>query len=111
MDRRDFLSGAASASLVVGLAVLRPGMPTSVLSGQSNVVTPRFRGSSDGRIYELSKDGATWQQRANFGKHCAILEVSERGSQAYARMAVQGHAFTIQSPDGRKWYSLDGGVV
>ncbi len=107
MERRDFLRGAAGASLAAGLATLLPGKKTSALSTQANVVPPRFRGSSDGRIYELSKDGRTWQPRANFGKHCAIPEVFELGGKVYARVEVQGHPFVVQSPDGRKWYTTD----
>lgn len=108
MDRRNFLTGAASASLAIGLTTLLPGMQTSARGAQSDVITARFRGSSDGRIYESTDKGETWQPRANFGKHCAISEVVERNGKVYARVIVQDHAFVLQSPDGRKWYSLDG---
>jgi hypothetical protein len=114
MNRRDFLRGAAGAALAFGLAALQPGKRASSQSPQAgapgtqaSAVTPRFRGSSDGRIYELSQDGVTWQPRANFGKHCAITEVVERGGKVVARIEVQGHPFIVQSPDGRRWHALD----
>ena len=108
MDRRDFLRGAVGASLAVGLVALQPSVQRRAASAQANGVPPRFMGSSDGRIYELSEDGRTWQPRANFGKHCAITEVFERGGKVYATVEVQAHAFAVQSLDGRgKWYTLD----
>jgi hypothetical protein len=110
MDRRGFFKGAVSASLAVGLAVLLPKVQTSAASPQASVTSSRFRGSSDGRIYELSADGMTWQPRANFGAHCAIPEVYERGGKVYAKLVVQGHAFTIGSLDGRRWRATAGGV-
>jgi len=106
MDRRDFLRGAIGASLAFGLVALAPAVQTGTASAQANDTLPRFRGSSDGRIFELSGDDATWLPRANFGEHCAIPEVSERDGRVYARVVVQGHAFIVQSPDGRKWYTL-----
>ena len=106
MDRRDFLRGAAGASLAIGLATLLPGMQASARGAQPAVVTARFRGSSDGRIYESTDKGATWQPRANFGVHCAITEVHERDGKVFAKVVVQGHAFTLQSADGRRWHVL-----
>ena len=94
--------------MAVGLVALLPSAQRSTASAQTNGVPRRFLGLSDGRIYELSEDGATWQPRANFGKHCAITDVFERGGKVVATVEVQGHAFTIQSLDGRsKWYTLD----
>jgi anaerobic selenocysteine-containing dehydrogenase len=106
MDRRDFLKGAAGASLAMGLAALLPGRQASARGMQPAGVAARFRGSSDGRIYESADNGATWQLRADFGVQCAITEVFERGGQVYARIKVQGHPFVVQSWDGRKWYAM-----
>jgi len=106
MDRRDFLRGTAGAALAAGAGILLPGARARAL-GAETITSPRFRGSSDGRIYELGDDGETWQPRANFGAHCAIPDVFERGGKVYARVIVQGHVFTVRSPDGRKWYPLD----
>jgi hypothetical protein len=110
MDRREFFKGAVSASLAVGLAALLPKVQTSAASPQANATSSRFRGSSDGRIYELSADGMIWQLRANFGAHCAIPEVHERGGKVYARLVVRGHGFTIESLDGRRWRTAAGGA-
>lgn len=110
MHRRDFLRGTAGAALAVGVGMLLPGARASALSAEATI-SPRFRGSSDGRIYELGDDGETWQPRANFGKHCAIPEVYERGGKVYARVAVEGHTFIIQSSDGRKWHAGVGGPL
>lgn len=103
MDRRDFFKGAVSATVALGMAALLPKAQTSAQRLPASVASFRFRGSSDGRIYELSGDGVIWQPRANFGAHCAIPEVYERGGKVFARVVVQGHAFTLQSADGRRW--------
>ena len=109
MDRREFFKGAVSASLALGMAALLPKAQTSAGSSPASIASSRFRGSADGRIYELSSDGAIWQPRANFGAHCAIPEVYERDGKVFAKVVVQGHAFTLQSADGRRWRVLAGG--
>jgi hypothetical protein len=107
MKRRDFLKGMTGVLLAVGWVARLSGAPASASGQPANGVAARFRGSSDGRIYELSRDGVTWQPRANFGKQCAITEVSERDGKVVARIAVQGHPFVVQSADGRVWHTLD----
>lgn len=107
MNRRNFLRGTVSASLVAGLAVVLPTVQAGSAGAGTNAVSARFRGSADGWIYELGADGVTWQPRANFGPHCAISDVVERAGKVYARVTVQGHAFTLASPDGRRWHTLD----
>lgn len=103
MDRRDFIK-AGSAWLAFGLATLLPNLQVSA-GGRTDTAHPRFRGSPDGRIYELDADGV-WRSRANLGQHCAIPEVIERDGRIHARVVVQGHPFILQSTDGRQWRSV-----
>jgi hypothetical protein len=115
MSRRSFMrvSGATIGSLAIG-ALPRALPPTAI----DQVQPPEFklvqinfgktilRGTRDGRILESSDGGKTWQQVANFGKHCAVVALAEQRGQCLAQVEVQSFRFALTSTDARTWYTV-----
>lgn len=111
MNRRDFLKETAGLSLA-GLATLVwPVLQLSALAGQASIAVQAqvkgrlLRGTRDGLILESVDGGKTWQQVANFGKHCAILSINEQRGQVYAQVGVTAYQFALKSQDARTWYT------
>ena len=110
MQRRDFLKG--TGLLLLGLTPLMlPQFQTLVanalLGPEAELGSQRFRGARHGQILESLDGGKSWQPRVNFGEHCSVLQLFERGGQLYARLGVQGFGFYLSSKDGRAWYTVD----
>ncbi len=105
-SRRAFLKAAGLAAGAVLLA------PSSAL-GAGNYFTAYveapgklYRGTRDGLVFESVDGGHSWQQVANFGKHCAIAALREKQKQIQADVVVQGYHFFLTSADARVWYTM-----
>ena len=111
LNRRDFLKVMAQISTAgLTLATLaelptRMSLDVSPAPVQAEALGRKFRGTSDGRVFESLDGGKTWQLIANFGKHCSILTLVERQGQIYAQIGVQGYRFLLRSPNARRWYT------
>ncbi len=111
LNRRDFLKVMAQISTTGLTLALLAGLPArmslnvSPAPVQAEALGRKFRGTSDGRVFESLDGGRTWQLIANFGEHCSILTLFERQSQVYAQIGVQGYSFLVRSPNARLWYT------
>ncbi len=111
MDRRDFLKVMTQISTTGLAAAILANLPAraapdaSLAPIQTEALGRKFRGTSDGRIFESRDGGRTWQLIANFGKHCAILTLLEHQDQVYAQIGVQGYSFLVRSSNARLWYT------
>ena len=104
--RRTFLK---AAGLTAGALLLTP----SSVQGAGNYFTAyaqalgkMYRGTRDGLVFESVDGGRSWQQVANFGKHCAIAAIRGRQKQIQVDVTVQGYYFYLKSTDGRTWYTV-----
>lgn len=109
MNRRSFLktvaaaSGAAAAYALTGTPVGK-----AAASFQPRPVELAFqgrllRGMPDGRLLESRDDGQSWQKIRDFGSHCAVLALVERGSLLYAKVGLKNYSFLLKSADARAW--------
>jgi len=105
-SRRRFMQ---VAGLVAGAAVLAP-VVAQIVDGASiayaDALGKKYKGTRDGRVYESSDAGKTWQQVANFGSHCAVMALAERHSRLQAEIGVAGYGFTLTSIDARVWHTV-----
>jgi len=109
MNRRHFLIGIAKVTLSgIAVAALPGSMMVAVRAAdpEATALGKLFKGTRDGRVFESLDGGQTWQPRANFGKHCAILALAEHQGQLWAQVGLQGHSFYLTSSDARTWRTV-----
>ena len=110
MNRRSFLIGIAKVTLS-GIAVA--ALPGSLMAAvrladpEAIALGKLFKGTRNGRVLESLDGGQTWQPRANFGKHCAVLALVERQGQLWAQIGLQGYSFFLTTSDARTWYTVE----
>ncbi|MBE7472658.1 MAG: hypothetical protein HS114_26310 [Anaerolineales bacterium] len=97
MKRRDFLTGLATLSLT---GLIKMSLPTKAQAQTNGKI---FKGTLEGKIFESLDNGQTWQQTANFGPDCPVLELSEEEEGLFAHLGFQSYNFWLTSPDGRIW--------
>jgi hypothetical protein len=107
-SRRDFIK---FTSLTIGALLMVPitAVPSSAsgqLSVQAEALGKKYRGTRTGLVFESTDDGQTWQQVANFGSHCAVMQLHEREGQIFADIAVADHGFVLKSADARTWRTV-----
>lgn len=93
MDRRDMLTGLASA---IAITTTRP-----LLAIPSPTPDSRFRWSSAGRV--LVREAHRWVESINLGKQIRILSVEDSGAHATLTAEHAGRRFQLQTSDGRGW--------
>ena len=110
MDRRSFLIGIAKVTLSgIAVAALPGSLVAAVRAAnpETTALGRLFRGTRDGRVLESLDNGKTWQRRTNFGQHCSILALRERGGQLYVQVGVQRYSFYLRSSDAHTWYTVE----
>jgi len=109
MNRRSFLIGIAKVTLSgIAVAALPGSLMVAVRAAdpEAAALGKLFKGTRDGRVLESLDGGQTWQPRANFGKHCAILALAEHQGQLWAQVGLLGHSFYLTSSDALTWYTV-----
>ena len=102
MNRRQFL--IITFTSLAGLAMTRlPGLPVS--STASCQYKSKFYKGTASKIYESTDGRTTWTQAAEFGSACRVRRIAERGGLLIAEIGLGRNAFTVESSDGRVWYS------
>ena len=110
MNRRSFLIRIAQVTLGGIVAAALPGSLIAAVRAadpETAALGKLFRGTRQGQVLESLDGGQTWHPRANFGKHCAILALRERGGQLYVQVGVQRNSFYLRSSDARTWYTVE----
>ncbi|GAP12611.1 hypothetical protein LARV_00347 [Longilinea arvoryzae] len=103
---------AAATGALAGMAIQSStvhGVTAAVLAPQPVDLAFNgrlLRGTADGRVLESGDNGQTWQQTADFGSHCAVLDLMERDGQVFAKVGLRNMHFTLSSPDARVWRTL-----
>lgn len=77
-----------------------PVRPASQALPKRNII---YQGGSEGQILMSMDGGQNWQQCADFGSACSILEIWPDNDHIYARIGCQSHTFLVKSTDGRHW--------
>jgi hypothetical protein len=116
MHRRSFFMLLGQTSVTAVLAAVLPALPALPAGRAQPAALPvpapalvhgrLLRGTPQGRILESLDGGLSWQPIANFGPHCAILQVSEDRDALRATLGVLGHTFDLRSRDGRTWLTV-----
>lgn len=104
MNRRQFLTMVTAVS-AVGLARLStPHLAAAKGLSPALRQATLYQGTKDGKLYESTDGGKTWQLVAHFGSHCAIDRiVRQRNGSLYIKMICSGYAFDLHSTDARVW--------
>ena len=111
MNRRAFLHrfirNSLAAFAVAALPLVRASASLTPAHGylDSRRLGRRFQGTIQGRLLESLDSGRTWRQAAYFGSQVEVLRVYEGGSTLYLDLSIQGHPFTLKSPDGHHWWT------
>lgn len=110
LNRRHFLKAmAVTTGALAGIAIT--SSPIKAIATALIFPSPVrlsikgkiLQGTQDGQILESTDAGKTWQKIANFGSHCSILDLMERGGLVYVQVGLQNHSFVLRSTDGRTW--------
>lgn len=104
MNRRQFLT-ITTAAAITGLARLA-APPTAAAKGLLPVLrqTTLYQGTKDGKLFESTDGGKSWQLIANFGSHCVVEQiVSPRDGGVSIRLNCSGYSFDLLSKDARVW--------
>jgi len=108
MNRRELLKVAATTTLALAAGVVLSDWRSPQASAVAATARGRrLRGTDHGQLLESLDGGVSWQVIAEFGEHCAIREIVERGEQIYLRLEVLGHPFFLRSADARTWRTVD----
>lgn len=114
MNRRDFIRTVAAGTLAgAALITFTPIQKILAAVFSAGVVQLKLKekilqGTRDGKVFESQDAGKTWKKAFDFGNHCAVLELVERGELIYARVGVLQYSFVVQSADGRTWLTATG---
>jgi hypothetical protein len=109
LNRRDFFKTMlVAAGALAAVALNSPpiqAIAAAVFRGpvQLALKDRALQGTRDGQVLVSTDAGKTWQKTANFGSHCAVLDLVERNDLIYARVGLQQYSFVLQSADGRTW--------
>lgn len=107
-SRRSFIkvTGLAIGALLMTPIVTLPSSMSGRFSIQAEALGKRYLGTRTGLVFESADGGQTWQQVANFGSHCAVMDLREREGQVFAAIAVAGYSFQLKSSDARLWRTV-----
>lgn len=101
MNRREFLTVASSVALV-GLLGLKA---SPVAAAQSSRTL--YRGTPDGKLYESTDGGKTWQLITDFGSIYAIQSITPGDNDALTvELAYMGFGFNLHSIDKSIWRTV-----
>ena len=107
MNRRQFLTMATAVSVVSLARLTTPHLAAA--KGLTPVLRQAtlYQGTKDGKLYESTDGGKTWQLVANFGSHCAIDRVvRQQNGSISIKMFCSGYAFELRSTDARVWRTV-----
>lgn len=106
-SRRSFIkfTGVAIGALLLGPIVTLPSSAAGLFSMQAQAFGKRYLGTRQGLVFESTDGGQTWLRVANFGSHCAVLNLVERRNRLEAEVGVAGHGFKLTSADARTWHT------
>ncbi|MCL4262376.1 MAG: hypothetical protein KJ069_04145 [Anaerolineae bacterium] len=102
MNRRQFLTMVTAVS-AVGLARLSTPHLTFAKGLTPALRQTLYRGTRDGKLYESTDGGKSWQLVANFGTHCTVDQIVTRRGGIYVHIICSGYSFDLHSTDARVW--------
>jgi hypothetical protein len=101
MNRREFLTVAGSVALagLLGLKV------SPVAAAQNDRML--YRGTMDGKLYESSDGGKSWQLITDFGSIYAIQSITPGDNNALTvELGYMGFGFNLHSADKSIWRTV-----
>ncbi len=104
MNRRQFLTMVTAVSAVGLVRLSTPHLAAAKGLTPTLRQTTLYQGTKDGKLYESTDGGKSWQLVANFGSHCTVERiVTQRDGGLSVRMLCSGYTFDLYSKDARLW--------
>ncbi len=101
MNRREFLAVAGSMALA-GLLGLKASPVAAAQSGRR-----LYRGTADGKLYESTDAGKSWQLITDFGSIYAIQTITPGNNDALTvELIYMGLGFNLHSTDKSIWRTV-----
>ena len=107
MNRRQFLTLATVVTAFEMAQLAVPGLAAAKGPGRLPHRQILYRGTHDGKLYQSSNRGKTWQLIANFGSNCAVDQIVVRKNRDLkVKLVCEGHKFDLSSKDIQIWRTV-----